>query len=87
MDGDDDAGFVGRAVKDGMTAFLTVQLKTKLFCYADQVLGFDLWKKRAHAATWMGLMMTSSEGMGSEWAFRLSRYSWTASVILCTVSS
>ena len=34
-----------------MTAFLTVQLKTKLLCYTDQVFGFNLWKKRTHAAT------------------------------------
>lgn len=59
----------------------TVQLKTKLFCYADEVFGAYLRKERCHAATWMGLMITSSEGTGSERAFKLSIYSWTASVM------
>ena len=51
MNGDHNAGLVRRAVKYSMTAFLTVHLKTKLLCYTDQVFGFNLWKKRTHAAT------------------------------------
>lgn len=75
MHRDNDAGLVRRPVKDGMAALLTVQLKTKLLYNTNQILGFDLGKKRAHAATWMGLIITSSEGMASEWAFKLSIYS------------
>ena len=74
MDRDNDAGLVRRTVEDGVTAFLTVQLKTKLFCYADEVFGVYLRKERCHAATWMGLMITSSAGTGSERAFKLSIY-------------
>ena len=68
MDGNNDTGFVRSAVKDDMAALLTVEFKPQFFGYTNQVLGFDLRKKRTHAATWMGLIITSSEGTGSEWA-------------------
>jgi len=81
MNRDNNTSLVSRTVQYGMTALLAVQLKTKLLCYTNQVVGLNLWKKRTHAATWMGLMMTSSVGTGSEWAFKLSIYTWTASVM------
>jgi hypothetical protein len=53
---------------------LPVEFKAKLLHDANQVPARDLRKKRAHAATRIGFMMTSSEGTGSEWSFRLSIY-------------
>jgi len=69
---DDDTRFIGGAIENSMTAFLTVQLETQLLCHVNQLFGFDLRKEGTHAVTRIGLIMTSSEGIGSECVFRLS---------------
>lgn len=72
VDGNNDTRFVGDSIKNSVAPFLAIQIKAKPLCNTDQVIGLDLGMKWTHPATWMGLMMTSSLGMGSARAFRLS---------------